>query len=52
LIRNAGIEPHVIEHLKTPPSRTLLKRVIERMGASVRDLIRERALRAGSQPDG
>ena len=27
LIRNAGIEPHVIEYLKTPPSRTLLKRL-------------------------
>ena len=25
LIRNAGIEPHVIEYLKTPPSRALLK---------------------------
>jgi arsenate reductase-like glutaredoxin family protein len=25
LIRNAGIEPHVVEYLKTPPSRALLK---------------------------
>jgi arsenate reductase len=41
LIRNAGIEPHVIEYLKTPPSRTLLKQLIERMGVSVRDVIRE-----------
>ena len=24
LIHNAGIEPHVIEYLKTPPSRRLL----------------------------
>jgi arsenate reductase len=32
LIRNAGIEPHVIEYLKTPPSRVLLKSLIERMG--------------------
>lgn len=40
LIRNAGIEPHVIEYLKTPPSRELLKQLIERMGVSVRDVIR------------
>jgi len=31
LIRNAGIEPHVIEYLKTPPARALLKQLIERM---------------------
>jgi arsenate reductase len=40
LIRNAGIEPHVIEYLKTPPSRVLLKSLIERMGASARDVVR------------
>jgi len=40
LIRNAGIEPHVIEYLKTPPSRALLKSLIERMGVSVRDVMR------------
>jgi arsenate reductase (glutaredoxin) len=40
LIRNAGIEPHVIEYLKTPPSRVMLKQLIERMGVSVRDVIR------------
>jgi arsenate reductase len=40
LIRNAGIEPHVIEYLKTPPSRDLLKSLIQRMGVSVRDLVR------------
>jgi arsenate reductase (glutaredoxin) len=39
LIRNAGIEPHVIEYLKTPPSRALLKSLIQRMGASVRDVV-------------
>ena len=40
LIRNAGIEPHVIEYLKTPPSRAVLKSLIERMGISVRDVVR------------
>ncbi len=42
LIRNAGIEPHVIEYLKTPPSRALLKQLIERMGIPVRVLLREK----------
>ena len=42
MIRNAGIEPHVVEYLKTPPSRTLLKQLIARMGISVRELLREK----------
>jgi len=42
MIRNAGIEPHVIDYLKTPPSRTLLKQLIARMGLSVRELLREK----------
>ena len=42
LIRNAGVEPHVIEYLKTPPSRAMLGQLIERMGISVRDLLREK----------
>ena len=36
LIRNAGVEPHVVEYLKTPPSRDLLKQLIGRMGLAVR----------------
>ena len=40
MIRNACIEPHVIEYLKTPPSRTLLAQLIERMGITVRELLR------------
>jgi arsenate reductase (glutaredoxin) len=42
MIRNAGIEPHVVEYLKTPPSRALLASLIERMGIPVRELIREK----------
>lgn len=42
MIRNAGIEPHVIEYLKTPPSREMLTQLIARMGISVRDLLREK----------
>jgi arsenate reductase (glutaredoxin) len=42
LIRNAGIEPTVIEYLKTPPSRDELKAMIEKAGLSVREAIREK----------
>jgi arsenate reductase len=42
MIRNAGVEPHVIEYLKTPPSRVMLKQLIGRMGISVRALLREK----------
>jgi len=42
MIRNAGIEPHVVEYLKTPPSRALLKQLIARMGISVRAALREK----------
>jgi len=42
MIRNAGIEPHVVEYLKTPPSRALLVELIDRAGMRPRDLLRER----------
>lgn len=42
MIRNAGIEPHVIEYLKTPPSRALLQQLAVRMGVSLRELLREK----------
>lgn len=42
LIRNSGEEPHVIEYLKTPPSRAELADLIGRIGASVRDVIRQK----------
>ncbi|GAL99313.1 arsenate reductase (glutaredoxin) [Sphingomonas parapaucimobilis] len=42
LIRNAGIEPHVVEYLKTPPARALLVALIDRAGMTPRDLLREK----------
>jgi arsenate reductase (glutaredoxin) len=42
MIRQAGIEPHVIEYLKTPPSRELLLQLIERAGIRPRALLREK----------
>ena len=40
LIRASGIEPEVIEYLKTPPDRETLKALIARMGMQVRDVLR------------
>ena len=42
LIRNSGVEPHVIEYLKTPPSRALLKEMIGRASMTPRALLREK----------
>ena len=41
MIRNAGIEPHVVEYLKTPPSRAMLESLITRAGITPRELLRE-----------
>ena len=42
MIRNAGIEPHVVEYLKTPPARALLEQLIDRAGIKPRELLREK----------
>lgn len=42
LIRNTGVEPQVIEYLKTPPSREELKDMIAKAGLKVREAIREK----------
>ncbi|HVI97507.1 MAG TPA: arsenate reductase (glutaredoxin) [Sphingomonas sp.] len=42
MIRNAGIEPHVVEYLKTPPVRALLVELIARAGLTPRALLREK----------
>lgn len=43
MIRNAGIEPTVIEYLRTPPDRATLTALIGRMGVPVRSVLREKA---------
>ncbi|PPJ43895.1 MULTISPECIES: arsenate reductase (glutaredoxin) [unclassified Pseudoxanthomonas] len=40
LIRNAGIEPQIIEYLQMPPDRTTLVSLIAAMGTSVREVVR------------
>lgn len=42
LIRNSGEEPAVIEYLKTPPDRDMLKALIAAMGIPVRAVLREK----------
>jgi arsenate reductase len=42
MIRDVGIEPHVIEYLKTPPARALLAQLIERAGLTPRALLRQK----------
>jgi arsenate reductase len=42
IIRNSGIEPEVIEYLKTPPTRDRLVALIAAMGIPVRALLRDK----------
>lgn len=42
MIRQSGVEPVVVEYLKTPPSREKLVELIEAMGTSARGLLREK----------
>ena len=42
LIRNAGVEPKIIEYLKAPPTVNELRSLIERMGMRPRSLLREK----------
>lgn len=42
LIRATGVEPEVIHYLETPPSREELVSLVQRMGVSPRDLLREK----------
>ena len=48
IIRHAGIEPEVIEYLKTPPSRQRLHELIAAMGLPVRSAIREKGTPYGA----
>jgi arsenate reductase len=42
MIRQSGVEPAVIEYLKTPPTRERLEELIAVMGIGVRALLREK----------
>lgn len=42
LIRNTGVEPEIIEYLKTPPTRETLKALAAQMGVPMRDVVRQK----------
>jgi arsenate reductase len=42
LIRHAGIDPTIVEYLKTPPSKEHLRELLQAMGMAPRDLLREK----------
>lgn len=42
MIRNAEVEPHVIEYLKTPPSRRMVRELVDRAGLTLRQALREK----------
>jgi len=42
MIRNAGVEPHIVEYLKSPPTRLLLTHMLARAGLTVRQILREK----------
>lgn len=42
IMRQSGEEPHIIEYLKTPPTRAKLCELIKAMGIAPRDLLRRK----------
>jgi arsenate reductase len=42
MIRDAGVEPRIIEYLKTPPNRAELVDLLHRMGLTPRQILRRR----------
>lgn len=41
-IREAGIEPTIVEYLKTPPDRATIRKLLDEMGITARQLLREK----------
>lgn len=42
MIRQSGVEPVVIEYLKTPPSRTRILELLQSAGMTVREALRQK----------
>jgi arsenate reductase len=42
LIRNAGVEPHIIDYRKCPPTRLMLTQLLKRAGLTAREILREK----------
>ncbi|MBS0428922.1 MAG: arsenate reductase (glutaredoxin) [Proteobacteria bacterium] len=43
MLRERGVEPIIVEYLKTPPGKARLRELIHAMGGSVRALLRTKA---------
>jgi arsenate reductase (glutaredoxin) len=46
LLRKTGLEPKIVEYLKTPPGKTELARLLKLMGKSPRELLRPKEAKA------
>lgn len=42
MIRNSGVEPDIVEYLKTPPTAAQLRELVDAMGIGVRSLLRQK----------
>lgn len=42
LLRKRGIEPAIVEYLKSPPGKKELKEILDRLGMEPRDLMRKK----------
>ncbi|MCR4379223.1 MAG: arsenate reductase (glutaredoxin) [Rhodospirillales bacterium] len=42
LIRERGVEPHVVEYLDTPPSAAELKAILQKLGKSAAAIVRRK----------
>src|SRR3984957_16262517 len=42
MIRNAGVEPHIVDYLKCPPTRLMLTQLLARAGLTARQILREK----------
>lgn len=52
ILKASGLEPEIVEYLKTPPSEAVLKRLLAQLGLRARDVLRKaEAAEAGIDPD-
>lgn len=42
MIRQSGVQPHIVEYLQTPPNRAELQALLQGMGLGVRDVLRQK----------
>ncbi len=42
VLKDSGVEPEIVEYLKTPPDRATLERVLDMLGIEPRDLMRKK----------